>query len=82
MRILRPGSAEDSVEPALARALERAPADRFASVKQFAEALLSPAGQALPEESIAVLPFTDPRDADPANEYFSDRDDGGDHQRA
>jgi serine/threonine-protein kinase len=70
VRILRPETTE-SVDRALTRALQRTPADRFASAKQFAEALLSPAGHALPEESIAVLPFTN-LSADPANEYFSD----------
>ena len=70
VRLLRP-QAPEAVARALVRALGRAPADRFASAKQFAEALLSPADDDLPEQSIAVLPFSN-LSADPANDYFSD----------
>jgi serine/threonine-protein kinase len=61
----------DFVESAVRRALARAPADRFATVSAFAEALASPgAGQPRPR-SVAVLPFAN-LSADPENEYFAD----------
>ena len=70
-----------SVRPAVPLALERAvlkslaktPADRFASAREFAEALR--ARISLPSdvaaESVAVLPF-DNLSAEPNSEYFSD----------
>ncbi len=70
VRVLRPETPEP-VDRALTRALGRTPADRFASVRQFAEALLDPSAEAPPEQSIAVLPFAN-LSADAANEYFSD----------
>jgi len=70
VRIVRPETPE-ALDRALARALGRTPADRFGSMRQFAEALLDPSSEAPPEQSIAVLPFAN-LSADAANEYFSD----------
>ena len=58
-----------AVEQALMRALAKAPADRFASVGAFVEALAAPARPRMP--SVAVLPFRN-LSADPENEYFAD----------
>ena len=59
------------VEEAIRRALARAPADRFATMAAFADALATPpAGQAI-SRSVAVLPFLS-MSADPENEYFAD----------
>src|SRR5437879_3564453 len=62
------------------RALAKAPADRFATAAQFAQALKSPGATppgavpvvtATAPKSIAVLPFVN-MSADPENEYFTD----------
>jgi eukaryotic-like serine/threonine-protein kinase len=59
------------VEQALLKALAKAPADRFASAAQFAEALTTTAAVTLPDQSVAVLPFLN-LSGDPDNEYFAD----------
>jgi len=61
-----------TVAAAITRALGKAPADRFASAKGFAEALLAETVEVEPEiKSIVVLPFEN-LSPDPENEYFSD----------
>jgi serine/threonine-protein kinase len=64
-----------AVERALARAMAKNPADRFASTAEFAAALETPAaavaGIREAVASIAVLPFAN-GSADPDTEYFSD----------
>jgi len=66
-----------AIEQALNRALEKAPADRFASVAEFVAALeaLGPAGPSPAlmgkTRAIAVLPFVN-SSADADNEYLSD----------
>jgi len=76
LRARRP-DAPAAVEQALARALAKDPADRFASVAEFVTALeatrpldagAAPVGKT---RSIAVLPFVN-ASADPDNEYLSD----------
>ncbi len=61
----------DLVEGAIRRALARAPADRFATVTAFADALSAPATVQPRPRSVAVLPFVS-LSADPENEYFAD----------
>ena len=73
LRARRP-DAPAAVEQALARALAKAPEDRFASVADFTAALEETG--AVPSlvgrtRSIAVLPFVN-ASADPENEYLSD----------
>ena len=58
-----------SVEQALVKALARQPADRFASTREFAEALTAPARAQSP--TVAVLPFVN-FSAETENEYFAD----------
>src|SRR5213595_787746 len=75
LRARRP-DAPAAVEQALARALAKAPADRFASVAEFTAALEETRPGAAPSlvgrtRSIAVLPFVN-ASADPDNEYLSD----------
>ncbi len=78
VRTRRP-NAPAAIERAIARALAKAPAERFPTVAEFSEALvtavpepipaaLGPAGRA---RSIAVLPLVN-ASADPENEYLSD----------
>jgi TolB-like protein/Tfp pilus assembly protein PilF len=74
IRTLRP-EAPASVERALARALAKAPEDRYPYVSEFTAALeaTDPALHLLPTttRSIAVLPFVN-ASPDPENEYLSD----------
>lgn len=59
------------VAAALARALAKTPADRFATTAAFAEALSQAIASDAGERSVAVLPFLN-LSADPENEYFAD----------
>jgi serine/threonine-protein kinase len=62
------------VERAILRALAKAPADRFTSAAQFAEALFTrdtAITDGVDDDSIAVLPFAN-MSPDPDTEYFSD----------
>src|SRR5882724_7697819 len=74
LRARRP-DAPAAVEQALARALAKAPADRFATVAEFTAALeeTRPASSLVGRtRSIAVLAFEN-ASADPENEYLRDR---------
>jgi serine/threonine-protein kinase len=74
IRSLRP-TVPLAMEQALQRALAKAPNERFASMAEFCDALVTPVPVPVPSWSstraIAVLPFTN-ASADPENEYFSD----------
>ena len=77
VRTVRP-EAPEAVEAAVARALAKDPAHRFATAMEFVAALrpgwlASPTAAAvrLPVRSIAVLPFVN-ASPDPDNEYLSD----------
>ncbi len=74
VRTLRP-DAPEAVERALARALAKRPADRFASVADFVAALTAEDAPRRPapgaRRSMAVLPFVN-ASPDPENEYLSD----------
>jgi serine/threonine-protein kinase len=69
---VRPG-VSPPVAATIAKALEKAPADRFETAESFATALLSEAvaEEADQEKSIVVLPFAN-LSPDPGAEYFSD----------
>ncbi len=64
-------SVPEGVEQAIRTALARVPADRYASVAEFATALASPEAFRAPARSVAVLPFLS-LSGDPENEYFAD----------
>jgi eukaryotic-like serine/threonine-protein kinase len=73
VRSVRP-SVPDGLERVVLKALSRAPADRFSTASEFADALRArglPIQENVLEESIAVLPFAN-LSADPDAEYFSD----------
>ena len=76
LRALRP-DVPVAVEHAVLRALAKEPSERFATLAEFGEALVTPlSGLPLFPETralkcIAVLPFVN-ASADPENEYFSD----------
>ncbi len=67
---VRPGVPR-AVREAVTRGLAKAPADRFASVREFADALLAPVSDPEPGSSIAVLPFVN-LGGSPGHEYFGD----------
>ena len=65
-------SVSASTARAIARALSKAPADRYASAGAFARGLVDEAGgDAGARPVVVVLPFVN-RSHDPENEYFSD----------
>jgi serine/threonine-protein kinase len=76
IRSLRP-TVPPAVERALERALAKTPQERFATMAEFCEALVTPVppvpaeNRTADRRSIAVLPFIN-SSADPENEYFSD----------
>jgi len=75
LRARRP-DAPAVVEQALARALAKDPADRFATIAEFNDSVGGDAARFRPvavgrTRSIAVLPFVN-ASADPENEYLSD----------
>ncbi len=67
---VRPGVPR-AVRDALHRGLAKAPADRFASTREFGDALIAPVLKAESGTSIAVLPFVN-LSADPDDVYFGD----------
>jgi serine/threonine protein kinase/tetratricopeptide (TPR) repeat protein len=70
VRRLRP-AVPQHVDEAIAQALAKIPADRFASASGFTEALSKPGAAASRLPSVAVLPFLN-MSADPENEFFTD----------
>jgi TolB-like protein/tetratricopeptide (TPR) repeat protein len=67
---VRPGL-PGAVRQAVMRGLAKSPADRFPSAREFADALVAPAGEAEPASSVAVLPFVN-LSGDSEDEYFGD----------
>jgi serine/threonine protein kinase/tetratricopeptide (TPR) repeat protein len=67
---VRPGVPR-AIRDALNRGLAKAPADRFASTREFGEALIASATTTESGSSIAVLPFVN-LSADPEDVYFGD----------
>jgi eukaryotic-like serine/threonine-protein kinase len=76
IRALRP-TIPLAIELALQRALAKSPAERYPTMAEFCEALVTPVPSPVPavsgtdRRSIAVLPLVN-SSADPENEYFSD----------
>jgi serine/threonine-protein kinase len=79
VRVRRP-NVPAAVERALGRALAKSPGERFATMAEFAEALVAPVPEIIPvagagtireARTIAVLPLVN-ASADPENEYLSD----------
>ncbi|MEP7326043.1 MAG: tetratricopeptide repeat protein, partial [Gemmatimonadota bacterium] len=70
-------SVSQQVDTTISRALAKAPADRFASMVAFAQALVTNSGTvaspltAKTADGIVILPFVN-SSPDPENEYFSD----------
>lgn len=60
-----------AVRQALTRALAKVPADRFVSVREFADALVAADSDAESSSSIAVLPFVN-MSGNPEDNYFGD----------
>ena len=67
---VRPGI-PGAVRQTVMRGLAKAPADRFPSAREFAEALVAPVVDTEPASSIAVLPFVN-LSGDSEDEYFGD----------
>jgi len=63
--------ASPAIASAIAKALRKAPADRFPRAGVFAEALTATGAEETPPASIVVLPFAN-RSPDAENEFFSD----------
>jgi len=59
------------VRLAIMKALTKAPADRFATMREFAAALVEPGEDVVDGASIAVLPFAN-MSSTPEDEYFAD----------
>ena len=77
IRVRRP-TVPAAVERALARALAKSPDERFPTIAEFSEALVTPLPEVVPvagagrdARTIAVLPFVN-ASGDAENEYFSD----------
>lgn len=67
---VRPG-VPGAVRLAVMRGLAKAPADRFSSTREFADALVAPVTDSGPCSSIAVLPFVN-LSGNAEDEYFGD----------
>ena len=65
------GTIPVAVDRAIAKALERSPADRFSNAAAFADALGQADAPAPRAASVAVLPFLN-LSPDPENEFFAD----------
>ena len=70
LRVLRPAVPE-AMDQAVAKALAKVPADRFASAPAFVTALTAPTGGPPALPSVAILPFQS-LGASPEHEFFAD----------